>query len=120
MSKLRWQDMVNLVLGAWIAASPWVLGIADEYPMAMWNAGVTGGLIAILAAIDLDTPASWEEWAMGALGLWAIVSPWVLGFAAQRPMTVSCVAAGGLVAALAAWALYAEGAAESRRHGPAH
>ncbi|GIK87358.1 MAG: hypothetical protein BroJett026_28390 [Betaproteobacteria bacterium] len=109
MSTFRWQDMVSLVLGVWIAASPWVLGVADALPAAMWNALAVGILVVVLAAIDLDTPAAWEEWAMGALGLWLVVSPWVLGYAASRPLMASSVAAGAAIVALAAWALYAAG-----------
>ena len=109
MSKLRWQDMLSLVLGFWVAESQWVFGIADELPMAMWNAVIVGMLIVVLAAIDLDTPAKWEEWAVGSLGLWLVISPWVLGFAASRELTMSSVAAGAVVVALAAWALYAAG-----------
>jgi len=119
MSKLRWQDMVNVVLGLWIAASPWVHGVGDEMPPVIWNAVVVGGLILVLAAIDLDAPANWEEWVLGALGLWMVISPWVIGYAANRAMMVSSVVAGALVAALAAWALYAAGGFTQHR-GTAH
>jgi hypothetical protein len=118
MSKLRWQDMVNLVLGVWIAASPWVLGFGD-HAMTMWNALVVGGAILVIAAIDLDSPANWEEWATGALGVWLLLSPWILGYATNRPMMLSALICGALVAALAAWALYARGGFH-RDHAPIH
>jgi len=110
---------VNLVLGAWIAGSPWILGFAVELPAAMWNALVVGLLIVLLAATDLDAPASWEEWALGALGLWLVVAPWIFGYAANSAMTASSVVTGALVMALAAWTLYVASGFPHRR-GTAH
>jgi hypothetical protein len=119
MNQLRWQDAVNLVLGAWLAGSPWILGFAIEMPAAMWNALVVALLIVLLAATDLDAPASWEEWALGAFGLWLVVAPWSFGYAANSAMTSSSVVTGALVMALAAWRLYVAGGFPHRR-GTAH
>jgi len=109
MKKVRWQDYFSMLVGLWIAVSPWTLGFADDFGMLTWNALVIGVGIVILAAIDMDAPANWEEWAMIALGGWAAVSPWVLGFMAHRTGTVSMVASGIAVAALAGWALAVSG-----------
>jgi hypothetical protein len=35
----------------------------------------------LLALIELNVPRLWEEGINFVLGLWTIVSPWVLGFA---------------------------------------
>ncbi len=107
MKKVRWQDYLSMLVGLWIAVSPWVLGFADDFGMLTWNALAVGGGITILAAIDMDAPANWEEWAMIALGGWAAFSPWVLGFMTHGAGTVSMVASGIAVAALAGWALAA-------------
>lgn len=103
MMRLKhWQDAVNVVLGAWLVLSPWAIGYQDE-AMAMSNAIVIG--LALIAASlgAIFVPRAWEEWTEGALGLWMIVSPWVLGFAGGARMTA--VVTGIVIAALALWTL---------------
>ena len=107
MKRVRWQDMLTMVLGLWIAASPWALGFGDDFGLITWNALAIGVGIVILAAIDLDAPAKWEEWAMVAAGGWSAVSPYALGFMDHRSGTISMVAAGLAVAGLAGWVLVA-------------
>ena len=48
---------------------------------------------------------SWQDGLNLALGLWLIVSPWVLGFAATRPAMWDGVIFGLVIAALAILAL---------------
>ena len=43
-----WEEWTNVVLGAWLFASPWVLGFSSS-AVLMWNAVVVGALIVILA-----------------------------------------------------------------------
>jgi hypothetical protein len=107
MTKLRWQDVVNLLLGLWIGTSPWVLGFAGNYDAAMWNAAIVGGIILVLSALDIDLPAYWEEWLLIALGAWLALSPSLFGFTAYRIGAINTVASGIVVAVLAAWALFA-------------
>lgn len=107
MGKLRWQDGVALLVGLWIAASPWILGFDAERGIGTWNAVIVGLLIAVLAAIDLDAPAMWEEGAMAALGAWSMLSAPVLGFLNDRDATMSMFWAGAVVVALAGWELFA-------------
>ena len=57
---------------------------------------IAGGGAAALAAF-----AQWEEWLNLLLGLWVLVSPWVLGFQGTTAATVH-ILVGILVAALAA------------------
>lgn len=52
----RWAEWLNLLIGIWIAVSPWVLGFAGRYTSAaMWDLLVVGVLIFALAAWDLWT-----------------------------------------------------------------
>jgi hypothetical protein len=105
MTNLRWQDWVNLVLGALLAISPWALGYAENQA-AMWGALVVGVAIALISVIDLGKPAAWEEWVNLVLGLWLIISPFALGFSTVAAAAWSAIVAGVLVAIFAAWALY--------------
>jgi hypothetical protein len=43
-----WPSWINFLLGIWTAASPWIV-VRAATPAMMWNAVVTGLLIAILA-----------------------------------------------------------------------
>jgi uncharacterized membrane protein HdeD (DUF308 family) len=104
----RLQDWANLVLGALLFISPWVLGYsADAY--AGWTAWIGGILIAALAVAALAAFAQWEEWVNLALGVLVLVSPWVLGFAANLAALWAHVVLGLLVAVLAAWELWQVG-----------
>ncbi len=47
-----WEDSTNLVLGLWLIASPWALHFTTASAPA-WNAWISGGIIAVLAAAAL-------------------------------------------------------------------
>ena len=109
MGNWRWQDYLLLFFGIWIAASPWLLGFADDVGPGMWNAVLVGLAICALAILDLDLPSTADEWTMIALGAWAAVSPWVLGLTALPTMMTSMLVSGIAVVALTAWELVADG-----------
>jgi uncharacterized membrane protein YqhA len=66
---------------------------------------LTGIIIAVLSIAALAAFAEWEEWLNLVTGLWAIASPWVLGFQETTAMTVHVVI-GVIVAVLAAVELW--------------
>src|SRR5579872_6855838 len=92
-------DVANLVLGAVLFLSPWLFKF--DTGAVSTNAHVVGLAMAILAIAALAAFAVWEEWLNLIIGLWALVSPWVLGFQGTRAMTVTAVI-GIAVAVLAA------------------
>ncbi len=99
-----WQDGATLVVGLWLIVSPWLLSFAAT-SAAMWNAVLFGAIIAVLALAALMRFRDWEEWVGMAVGVWLVVSPWVLGFAATRMAMWNAVIVGILTLALAGWAL---------------
>ena len=48
----------------------------------------------------------WQDQLILLLGLWLIVSPWVMGYPSDSPPTTNAVVAGIVMAALAAFDLY--------------
>jgi SPW repeat len=100
----HWQDPVNLMLGLWLIASPWILRYQSE-TYALWSAVGLGVLVAASAIAALFRVKAWEEWANVVLGLAAIASPWILRFSESVVATSNTVIIGIVVAALALWAL---------------
>jgi hypothetical protein len=102
--KLKGQckDAGNLVLGFWLAVSPWVLSYAGETTPA-WNAHAVGVIIAVAALAALLAFQKWEEWVNIALGAWLIASPFVLGFTANIAAMSNQLIVGLLVGLLATW-----------------
>ena len=98
-------DAANLILGAFLLISPWVFGFGAEG--ASENAYIAGVAIAVLAIAALAAFAVWEEWLNLIVGLWTLVSPWVLGFQGTRAMTVHVIvgAAVAILAAIELWLL---------------
>ncbi|MFC5475051.1 SPW repeat protein [Paraherbaspirillum soli] len=105
LSVKRWQDWGNLLLGAWLFVSPWVMQYSSDLPNAIWNAHLLGAAIVVFAAFAVYIPRVWEEALNTALGIWMIVSPWVLGFASEKSVAANAVVVGILVAAFAGWAM---------------
>jgi hypothetical protein len=79
----RWRreailDCYNLVLGTFLFVSPWLFVFARD--VARVDVWVTSALLVLISIATLVAFAEWEEWASLVLGLWMVVSPWVLGF----------------------------------------
>lgn len=101
-----WQDGVTFILGLWLIVSPWILGFTATVA-AFWNAIVLGIAIAAFSLAAFVWYREWEEWIDGALGLWLVISPWVLGFAAAAyAAMVNFVVVGLIAMGMAAWSLY--------------
>ncbi|MGH6894965.1 MAG: SPW repeat protein [Geminicoccaceae bacterium] len=118
----RWQDWTNLILAIWLFISPWVLQFASGATTvgtpaeaaaagsvvvaAAWNAWIFGVVVAAIAAAGLLGAHAWEEWTNLLIGLWLVISPWVLGFSGNAVATWNTLVVGLLIFALAAWELY--------------
>jgi hypothetical protein len=96
-------DVANLILGAILFLSPWMFGF--DAGRASENANIAGIAIVALAIAALAAFAIWEEWLNLIVGLWTLVSPWVLGFQGTTAMTVHVVigAAVAIIAAIELW-----------------
>lgn len=100
-------DVANLLLGAFLVISPWIFGFSIG--TASTNAMICGLIIVVLSFAALALFATWEEWLNLIIGLWLIVSPWVLGFTGISAALNVHVVVGFLVALLAAieiWYVY--------------
>lgn len=100
----HWQDPLNGILGLWLAASPWLLDYQDQ-TVAMWSAVIAGLALCAAALGAVFVPRAWEEWTEAALGVWMIVSPWVLSFSDHRIAMHSAAWTGVAALALALWTL---------------
>lgn len=57
-----WAVVVNLLLGVWVAVSPWVLRLAEQSAL-MWNSVIVGIAVAVLALWELRTdPELHKHW----------------------------------------------------------
>lgn len=103
MHNKQWQDIVSLIAGVGLAAAPWALDVLDADQAMVYNAIAVGIAIAFFALADLAKEERWEPIASLLLGLWAVASPWVLGFATAGNMMIATVAAGAIVAVVSLW-----------------
>jgi hypothetical protein len=106
--ELTAMNIVNAIVGAALFLSPWLFGFDGEQA-ASWNAWIGGLLVAIIAVAAVTQLETWEEWVNLAIGLWLVISPWVLGFTGLTNAFWGTLMAGLVVAVLAAvelWMLY--------------
>lgn len=99
-----WQDTLNLVLGAALFVSPWILGFASDAAPSS-NAFAVGAIIALMALAALFAFQAWEEWVSAALGAWLVIAPWVLGFATHATAMYTHVVIGLATLVLALWSM---------------
>lgn len=105
MTQLKhWQDPVNAMLGAWLVISAWVLGFEQDMTV-LGNQVIVGALLIAAGLGAIFLPRAWEEWTEAGLGLWMVLSPWLLGYSALQTATWNAVATGLVVLALAMWVL---------------
>lgn len=112
----HWQEWVNLAFGLWVMVSPWAIahvmaGAGDPAGVTeavMWNHYAVGAAVALLAAVALGSSRQWGEWLNIALGIWLLVSPWVIGFTTSAVLMLNAAVVGGLIVVFAGWSLMEE------------
>lgn len=69
------------LLGLYCAVSPWILHYTTSQPALVTHNLIVGIAIGLLALGFTAAPARMYglSWAMGAVGVWMIISPWVVG-----------------------------------------
>jgi hypothetical protein len=108
MDMKRLRDLLITVLGLWLMISPRVLHFAVGHSDAVWNTWLLGAAIILVTAVSrylVDTRSPWQDMATAALGLWLMISPWVLGFAGHMTERSNSIITGSLVTVLALWAM---------------
>jgi hypothetical protein len=114
MRAKRWQDWLNLILGVWLFLSPWLLGYVGTNLTASWNAWILGVALVVFSAIAVSMPQTWEEVINLLIGIWMVISPWVLSFTGARSAESNAVIVGIVAIVLSAWAM---AIARQRMHG---
>jgi hypothetical protein len=91
-------DIINLFLGAFLFFTPWLFGYSAGAMSG--NAWISGIVIFLASVAALAAFAEWEEWTNVIVGIWLLISPWVLGFSGSQAMHIDLVI--GIVVALLA------------------
>jgi hypothetical protein len=95
---------LNVFAGIWLIISAWVLGFAGmRVPFS--DTLLVGIAVLILAAILLAVPSAVGlSWLNFLLGIWLIISPFVLGFTTVSARMTNAIILGILVAFFGLWA----------------
>jgi len=96
-------DLYNVVLAVILLASPWLFTMTNT--TARIDLWATSAAVIAISVAAIVAFARWEEWAILLLGIWLVVSPWILGFAHTRAMHFS-IGIGVLIAFLSALELF--------------
>lgn len=94
-----WKSVVfggQLVFGLVLFLSPWAIGFTTEQAVA-WTAWITGTAVALVGIAALAGYGYAASWVNLVLGVWAILAPWIVGFAALSEAMWIHVVLGALV-----------------------
>lgn len=99
--RVVWDSGASIVLGLWLMIAPVVFGYGFVGP-AVWNGMVVGTLIVMVAAAkavgQYRVPA--VSWLNVILGVWLVVAPLVLDYAAAPPLLWNAIIVGLLLIVL--------------------
>jgi hypothetical protein len=99
-------DVYNLLLAAFLFVTPWLFGFTNGTAKAdLW---LDSAMIAAISIATMIAYANWEEWANFVLGIWLIVSPFLLGFTHTSAMhfSIGIGVAIAFMAMLELWLVY--------------
>ena len=102
-------DVINLLLGMLLFFAPWMFDFVST--LASENAWLSGALISLLATTAIIAFDAREQRLNLLVGLWVVVSPWLLGFHAE--MHIHFIV-GLLLVTLVLFELWLNGDAEDR------
>jgi hypothetical protein len=96
-----WASWINVILGIWLIVSPWVLGFTASGPDATWNSVILGIAVLILAYLGATTDSAVPCWWNIVLGIWLVISPYVLRFNGTPRAEPNTMAFGVIIGILA-------------------
>lgn len=94
---------INIIAGLWLLLAPFALGYST-IEAALWNSIILGLAIAVMAIVRVVQPEEHEgvSWVNFVLGIWLLVSPFVLALQNIQWLVWNNVIVGIIVLALAA------------------
>ena len=92
-------EAVNAAMAIMLIASPWTFRYADA-SVAMWSAVLIGLLLGATTLTRTIDARDWQGWASLALGAFALLGPWLLGFSEIKNAVGMHVTAGLAVVAM--------------------
>ena len=103
---VRWQDWVDVLLGCGLVVSPWLAGFTLDSAATVNACGLGAGLvvfnlISVCRLVDVG-----QEIFNILLGVWLFLSPYSLGFSADKEPTTIAIIAGLMIVSLAVWQLH--------------
>lgn len=119
-----WEDWCGMLLGALIIVSPW-FPILEDVPVAgqpiiILNTVAIGLVVFSLAQLEYVALQRWEEVTTIVVGLWLIVSPYVLGYSGEGFMRLYHSSLGVVVVLLGVlqlWQDWEQSDQDLLRHG---
>jgi hypothetical protein len=76
---MRVASWLNVVLGAWLMISPWVIGYAAG--SAVMEDVILGIAVLVVALWAIGSTATAPSRINIVLGVWILIAPWVIGYA---------------------------------------
>src|SRR5579871_5878560 len=104
----RVASTLNILAGLWLIISPFILAFSS-LPIALWDTLIVGIVVVILAWIRAANPERMVglSWINILLGLWLIISPFVLNYSDAVRASWNDVILGIIVLVLGAWSAFA-------------
>lgn len=105
---------LNILFSLWLIVSSFLLGYFGTNMVAFWDALIVGVVVLVLAWIRESNPAraSYLSWINAVLGIWMILSPFILGISAVPGVMVNFIIVGIAFLVFGVWAaLSTQGAA---------
>ncbi|MEV6589553.1 SPW repeat protein [Streptomyces acidicola] len=108
------------LLGLYCAASPWILHFTTSQPALAPHNLIIGVAIGLLALGFTAAPQRMYglSWATSAIGVWLIISPWIVGTAPDAGVIINNVVIGGLAVVLGMLCAATAARATSRSSAP--
>lgn len=77
-----WPRVIEIGMGAWLMASPWIFGHADSSSSFYWKDLVCGGLVILFAVLSWWKPTAAAHYFTGGVAAWLGVHTW---YFVERP-----------------------------------
>jgi hypothetical protein len=107
--QVKTASWISVLFSIWLIISPFVLAFSGLSALAMWDAIIVGVIVLILSGIRALNPTSSSalSWVSALLGVWMIISPFVLGTSHLTAVMWDDIVVGVAFVIFNAWAALA-------------